>query len=273
MERLKHLLKETPWFRALLYSKPHRAYQDWSRPQRRVERKAEVDFYRRCFSEVCSENRLVFDVGANTGDKVEAFRALDLNICAFEPDPGGFAALQTRYRRDTHVTLVNAAVSTQAGQAMFHQYRPQSAYNTLSTQWKEELENSGALSNDPEKNLFSSSLLVDTVDLDEAITRYGTPFFIKIDVEGHELEVLQGLHSQGWELLSFEANLPTFLKPTLEAIRLIQTRFPQAQFHLTGGHLQFNPENWLSAEQASEFLSTQTPAYTEIFVRRAMVAN
>jgi FkbM family methyltransferase len=267
MNRFKSLIKNAPLTAALRYSKLHRAYEYLREPRLRQEHQAETDFYRSCFQGVQTGPALIFDVGANIGEKTERFRELGMRVCAFEPDPQAFKTLRSRFRNSSEVTLVNSALSDQIGQAVFHQYRPQSAYNTLSNTWKNELENGGNLSSDPEQRRFTASLSVDTLTLDSAIARYGQPFFIKIDVEGHELEVLQGLQNKSWKLLSFEANLPAFLIQTVDAIELIQSRFPAAQFRLTGGHLQFNPPFWMSGPQTCDFLQTQAPPYTEIFVR------
>ncbi|MFK7772103.1 MAG: FkbM family methyltransferase [Saprospiraceae bacterium] len=49
--------------------------------------------------------------------------------------------------------------------------------------------------------------------LDQIIEQEGVPAFIKIDVEGYELEVIQGLNAR-IPLLSFEANFPEFKEET-----------------------------------------------------------
>ena len=62
--------------------------------------------------------------------------------------------------------------------------------------------------------LSESKNFIGLTTLDRIIEDEGIPSFIKIDVEGHELEVINGL-SIKIPLLSFEANFPEFKEETL----------------------------------------------------------
>jgi hypothetical protein len=70
---------------------------------------------------------------------------------------------------------------------------------TLSTNFIEVARNSGREWDD------TSVGDVNVVTLDSLIKEYGTPDYIKVDVEGFDLEVLTGLSSQ-ISLISFEFN-------------------------------------------------------------------
>ena len=68
---------------------------------------------------------------------------------------------------------------------------PGSAKNTLSRKWANTLK-------DDDKRFghtlgFEQSRQVETVTIEQLIIAHGSPFFIKIDVEGHELSVLRGM--------------------------------------------------------------------------------
>ena len=82
-----------------------------------------------------------------------------------------------------------------------------SAANTLSQKWVKIL-------NDDEKHFgkkieFKNEVKVKTVTLDYRIKNYGLPIFIKIDVEGYEVQVLRG-PSHKIHFISFKVNIPEF---------------------------------------------------------------
>jgi hypothetical protein len=60
---------------------------------------------------------------------------------------------------------------------------------------------------------------VETNTLDNMIKKYGTPKFIKIDVEGYEYKVLQGL-TKPVEYISIEFT-PELLEATLDCIKYL----------------------------------------------------
>ena len=58
--------------------------------------------------------------------------------------------------------------------------------STASEEWVKDSRFADSFSN-------TTKIQVETITLDDLIKQYGEPRFIKIDVEGYELEVLQGL--------------------------------------------------------------------------------
>ena len=61
---------------------------------------------------------------------------------------------------------------------------------------------------------------VEMTTLDKLIETYGIPVFIKIDVEGYELEVLKGL-SKPVRLISFEYTVPERPDRVIDCIRTV----------------------------------------------------
>jgi hypothetical protein len=75
------------------------------------------------------------------------------------------------------------------------------------------------LGNQVERKIhFSKEVSISLTTLDQLIDQYGTPAFIKIDVEGYELSVLKGL-SQKVPYLSFECLLPDYKTPLLGCLQ------------------------------------------------------
>jgi FkbM family methyltransferase len=201
--------------------------------------------------------RTVFDIGANQGDKARVFRELvDTVICA-EPDPDLVSILQFRFGRSSGVVIEPVAVGASAGMAQLHR-KPHHGFNTLSDKWSDELGRAGIKDRD----------IVDVplVTLDMLIARYNRPDYIKIDVEGYELSVLQGL-SQSVPLLSFEANLPTFADETVATVERLRTLNPTTRFNLRpDATVKWVYPDLISADELIARLTTvQTVTTYEVF--------
>lgn len=150
------------------------------------QEKAAVAF----LSPLVHKGDLVFDVGANYGNKARVFLKLGARVVAFEPVADCVEEWHARYGGDPHLTIVRAAVAPVAGERKFY-VRPTRGYSGFGEHWAEEVE---------------SEIVVPTVTLDQMIAKHGKPEYIKIDVEGYEHEVLQGL-TQPVRFVSFEYHL------------------------------------------------------------------
>ena len=66
---------------------------------------------------------MIFDIGANVGHSVAAFRSAfpESDVYAFEPSPTAFSKLQDRIGKDPRVKLVQEAVGEHDGTATLHQ--------------------------------------------------------------------------------------------------------------------------------------------------------
>jgi FkbM family methyltransferase len=154
--------------------------------------------------------KLIFDVGANHGDKAMIFKQIAQQVVCVEPDESSFEALSIRYGKDPKVQLENMALGAKSGQQKFFVTADGSAYNTLSKKQKKQLD---LMFN---KN-SNRQVVVSVSTLDYLIHKYGIPDFIKIDVEGYEHEVIQGLNHT-IPIIAFEANLPAFLNETISIL-------------------------------------------------------
>jgi FkbM family methyltransferase len=141
-----------------------------------------------------SFRRLVFDVGANTGDKTQEFLKHGAKVVCFEPQPACIEALQQRFRGNNHVVVVPTAIGADAGVAELSICTEAPTISTLSTMWKE-----GRFKD----HTWDRTETVPVTTLDAAIEQYGMPFYCKIDVEGFEKSVLMGL-TRPIPVLSFE---------------------------------------------------------------------
>jgi FkbM family methyltransferase len=158
--------------------------------------------WRRFYRDTLDAGDLVFDVGAHVGTRARAMRAAGARVIALEPQ-----ALFARYLRLTlprDITLVEAAVG---GAEAMAEMSVSSRHPTVSSLETAFVDKAGGAPGFGHVD-WDSRETVRLVTLDGLIARHGMPRYVKIDVEGYELEVLAGL-SRAPEMVSVEY-LPGF---------------------------------------------------------------
>lgn len=150
------------------------------------DRHSQVMFY----SDFLSPGDLCFDVGANIGAKTEVFLDIGARVVAVEPQPECLRELRARCGSNPRLTVIEAAVGRNIGEAKLF-VGGQSSTSSLLPGW-----DSGS----------KGELKVQVTTLDKMIEQHGVPRFCKIDVEGFELEVLGGLN-QPIPIISLEYHL------------------------------------------------------------------
>jgi FkbM family methyltransferase len=132
--------------------------------------------------------RTVLDVGGNRGEYAAAVRQCfpECSIHVFEPSPECATQLRCRFDGDLSVVIHEVAVSDEAGERVLWTVEAGSALASLT---RRRLEHVG-LSMD-------QSSIVRSIRLDDLVQSGALVHvdWIKIDVEGHELAVLQGARS------------------------------------------------------------------------------
>jgi FkbM family methyltransferase len=123
---------------------------------------------------------VVFDVGANIGNHTLAFARHAEQVYAFEPLPEIFAVLSTNVEQNglANVLPLNMALSNENGQAEIYLFP----------------ENLGAASFDKHDENLEPIMVAKRIG-EEIVTEQGIERvdFMKVDTEGHEAFVLEGL--------------------------------------------------------------------------------
>jgi FkbM family methyltransferase len=121
----------------------------------------------------------IFDIGANRGQSLEEYLRFwsDAFIHSFEPTPSTFKVLFDKYNSNPRAKLNEVCLSNSIGEVIFEQAH----YSTMNRIVKRENANSFLL---PSITLdhYCKNNRIDKID------------FLKIDTEGHDLNVLEGGH-------------------------------------------------------------------------------
>lgn len=151
------------------------------------------------YSRFLQSGDLAFDIGSHVGDRVSSFRRLGATVVALEPQPLAHRAIRLIHGRDPGVHVLQAACGAQEGQLSLHINTANPTVSTASQAFTDAADGACGW----QDQVWDQVVEVPCVTLDKLITQYGRPDFVKIDVEGFEAAVLDGL-SMALPALSFE---------------------------------------------------------------------
>lgn len=246
-------------YNQLRYSEFFPFYLKIFRPQIYVGYLKELNFYKA----ILPSPTLVFDVGANVGDKTALFASLGHNVVAVEPDRENFRLLKRRFARTKSINIEGVAVGDSPDTRLFYVNEGGSPANTLSVKWKKILED--ASMNRWAKALpFAESYAVAVITLDQLIRSFGKPFYIKIDVEGYEEHVFKGL-TTAVNVISFEANFPEFRHETVACVSIFNQLVERSAFNAVNQDFSFFFSDHLDFNAMIEWLTKTDLKYFEVF--------
>jgi FkbM family methyltransferase len=193
----------------------------------------------RFYSQFIGKNDLCFDVGANIGNKVKPFLMNQARVLAIEPQDSCVEILENKFGKK--ITIVNKGVGEKEEVKDFF-IANRSVLSTFSSEFIDKIK----------EDRFKDSNWNKTVEkeittLDKLIAQYGKPKFIKIDVEGFEVNVLKGLNSPV-ESLSFEYTYPEFKENAIACVNILNNITDKYVFnYCISESLNFASKDWLSA--------------------------
>ena len=151
--------------------------------------------------------KLVFDIGSNIGQMVRRFVNVDAKVVAVEPQ----SELTSHENYNGVFAVKHMCVSNEIGKTTFYRCER----NVLSSclgHWR---------LRHPKKEWTKT--IMPTTTLDALIEEFGKPKYIKLDVEGYEPKVLEGL-SHKIDLISFEF-VNGVTDHAIECIDILQNKF------------------------------------------------
>lgn len=178
---------------------------------------------------------LLFDIGANSGDVVAIGLDRGYKIIALEPAPRIFKTLVTRFIYNENVIPLKFAVSDSNDSNVEFYEAEEDGLSTLNIDWltKDELPYNGK----PYRPIKAV-----TITLDRLAEIYGEPDLIKIDVEGAEWNVFNGM-TKYHGMLTFEWTNATIGEHQSQIDYLKSLGYTKMAPQFIEHHLQ-EPEEW-----------------------------
>ncbi len=178
--------------------------------------------------------KLIFDIGANVGDFTEIYSKSCPKVISVEPQKELYFHLKNRFKNNKKIIIENVVISNKTGHLKMYIDKKKKAMGSFNKDWNKSFGNE-----------INDSYFVKVTTLDKLIEKYGLPSYIKIDVEGYEFVVLQGL-SHKTKYLSFEFH-NKFLPDTINCIKLLDL-LGYTKFNLSvSQNLKF--KDWISLKK------------------------
>lgn len=215
------------------------------------------------YSQFVSPGTLCFDVGANIGNRVKIFLNLQADVVAVEPQDECARVLRTVFGNNRHLTVVQKALGASEGEAVI-MISNAHAISSLSPEWVEAVRGSGRFS----EYSWDKKRVVPVTTLDSLIEQYGTPSFVKIDVEGFEYQVVAGL-SYPVKTLSLEFT-PEYLESTVKCIEHLQRLGHIRLNYSVGETMHLALEKWVTPQEMAGILSSfegDSSLFADVYVQ------
>jgi FkbM family methyltransferase len=133
------------------------------------------------------DESLIFDVGMHEGQDTDFYLSKGFRVVAVEASPALCAEVSSRLRSyvdSGQLIIKNVAIAESSGPITFY-LNPVSVWNTTRPDWSERNRKLGSPA--------TETILVDGVEFDELVTKYGAPYYLKVDIEGADMLCIESL--------------------------------------------------------------------------------
>jgi FkbM family methyltransferase len=239
MRLLKQIIKRTFLYNILKTARAKKQLAQWTPHDQEM-----LEFYKSFLSpgEVC------FDVGANIGNRVKILLKLGALVVAVEPQHECVMVLKAAFGRHPQFKLVAKALGEAEGHAQI-MIGDANTISSLSKEWVTAVQKSGRFAD----HRWDIRQTVPMTTLDKLIAQYGTPAFMKIDVEGFEYEVIKGL-TRPVKTLSLEFT-PEFIESTFKCFEHLEQLGEIRLNYSVEESMQLALNRWVSRREMVEILS------------------
>lgn len=220
-------------------------------PEQRAEDERRLPFYRTFIEpgDIC------FDVGANVGNRIRPLLKIGAKVVAVEPQDSCIEILRIKF--GNQIELVTKGLAAVEGEMEFY-ISDSSTISSFSKDWIDAVKKTRF-----KQYNWNTVKKVQMTTLEHLISTYGKPKFIKIDVEGFELDVLEGL-KQPIAAISIEYTVPEQADKAIACIQRIAKNGGELECNYSiGESMEFALEHWLNVEemithiQSPDFLKTK----------------
>ncbi|RYF78591.1 MAG: FkbM family methyltransferase [Cytophagaceae bacterium] len=215
------------------------------------------------YSSFINDGDLCFDVGANIGNRIKPLLQVGARVVAVEPQAHCRKFLKYKFGDD--IAIVAQGLGERESVKDFY-ISNASTLSSFSTDWIASVKSQRFKGYNWDK-----VVKIKMTTLDKLIEKYGTPTFIKIDVEGYELAVLTGL-SKPVNTISIEYTVPEQLDKLIECLKRIRQIDAAVDCNFSVGEsMTLSLTTWISIEDmlkhilTKEFIATE---FGDVYVRR-----
>jgi FkbM family methyltransferase len=229
-------------------------------PDRKGE-KSRIEFY----SQLIKKDDLVFDIGANMGNRIGPMLKIGARVVAVEPQKECIKYLRLKF--GNKINIVDKALGTEQGIKELFVANTHNTISSFSHEWIDAVKTSGRFPNTD----WNKKLQIEMTTFDEVIKTYGSPAFAKVDVEGYELEVFSGL-STPLKCLSFEYTVPEQTDKVLACInKLSQISSAIECNYSKGEQMKFAMDRWITVAEMINLVNSKSFSETrfgDIYIRK-----
>lgn len=213
------------------------------------------------YSDFIKKGDLVFDIGANEGNRTDIFLALGAKVVAVEPQAECIAKLEAKF--GNKIELIKKGLDEQEGKKLLYK----SDSSLISSFNKDYID---SVKDDRFKGAnWEPAGELEMTTIDKLIDKYGVPAFCKIDVEGFEQQVLKGL-SRPLKSLSIEFVVPENLANAMQCLELLMKQGKIECNFSYGESMDLALPTWKAGEDMLDYLQTkefEAYSYGDIYIR------
>tara|TARA_Y100001958_G_C21192427_1_gene520342 strand:- start:665 stop:1351 length:687 start_codon:yes stop_codon:yes gene_type:complete len=192
-----------------------------------------------------TNNNIIFDIGAHKGDKSKKLINFFSKIVLVEPQPECVKILKSKFSKYKNIIIVETGVSSREQSLELKINSSNPLISTFSDKWTK-----GRF----KESKWDQKLNITTTTLDKLVNQFGNPDFIKIDVEGHEYDVVKGL-SKKVGTISFEFT-SEFFEESLKCLNYLQKLGYEKFNYSEGERRKFNTD-WVKKEKLVSILKKE----------------
>jgi FkbM family methyltransferase len=220
------------------------------------------------YSQFIAPGSLVFDVGAYRGSRTNIFLRLGARVIAIEPVKESVRTLFIRFHDDPRVRIIPKALGAAEGRKEMVLSQPFQFSSSLSRNYAQAAIQCGRYGSYGVL-AWNETRTVGVTTLDKLIEQFGLPAFVKIDVEGYEDQVFQGL-THPLSALSFEFH-PHFLEPALQSIDYLKRFGAMRVNYAIEERFEWMLDQWVTPDELIRILKNYEPEtdflYGDVYVR------
>lgn len=217
-----------------------------------------IDFYK----QFIKKDDIVFDVGANFGNRIYPFLSIGCKVIAVEPQKKCSDFLKQKF--GNKIELVTKGLSNKSETKTLY-ISGSSTISSFSKEWIDKVKDDRFKYYE-----WNEKVEIEMTTLEHLIQTYGQPTFIKIDVEGYEWEVIQGLKTP-INYISIEYNVPENTDKTIQCIEYLHSLNNNCLFNYSiGESMQLAYTEWFSKNDFIEHIKSENfikTSFGDIYIK------